>query len=101
MYDTTTSLINCQDDPEAMYPKLGKPSDEEDSPEVAHARAVCRGKLPGMLACPQLSTCLEGALERGEKEGVWGGMTAHELANLKRARIRQSQREQADLTSAA
>lgn len=39
-------------------------SDQLD--EIARARAICR-------ECPVMEACLEGALERGEPWGVWGG----------------------------
>jgi WhiB family redox-sensing transcriptional regulator len=39
-------------------------SDQLD--EIARARAICR-------ECPVMEACLEGALERLEPWGVWGG----------------------------
>ena len=39
-------------------------SDQLD--EIARARAICR-------ECPVMEACLEGALEREEPWGVWGG----------------------------
>ena len=39
-------------------------SDQLD--EIARARAICR-------ECPVMEACLEGALERQEPWGVWGG----------------------------
>ena len=38
----------------------------EDIGEIAAAKRVCAG-------CPVLAPCLEGALERREPWGVWGG----------------------------
>lgn len=38
----------------------------EDIGEIATAKRVCAG-------CPVLAPCLEGALERREPWGVWGG----------------------------
>lgn len=39
----------------------------DDDFEIARAQAICR-------SCPLQATCLEGALEREETYGVWGGM---------------------------
>lgn len=38
----------------------------ESPTDVEHAKALCEG-------CPVRSLCLEGALERREPWGVWGG----------------------------
>jgi WhiB family redox-sensing transcriptional regulator len=35
-------------------------------PDIVHAKAIC-------LTCPLIVPCLEGALERREPWGVWGG----------------------------
>lgn len=48
----------CRRDPELWFAEL--PAD------VERAKALC-------LACPLQSACLEGALERREPWGVWGG----------------------------
>jgi WhiB family transcriptional regulator, redox-sensing transcriptional regulator len=50
--------LPCQSDPDVFFAE--KPAD------VWQARALCR-------QCPVRSACLEGALERGEPWGVWGG----------------------------
>lgn len=51
--------IPCQDhEPELWFP------DDPDGVELA--KSLCR-------ACPLRDGCLEGALERGEPWGVWGG----------------------------
>lgn len=34
--------------------------------DITAAKQIC-------LRCPQMATCLEGALRRGEPGGVWGG----------------------------
>ena len=39
----------------------------DDDFEIARAQAICR-------SCPLQATCLEGALEREETYGVWGGI---------------------------
>jgi WhiB family redox-sensing transcriptional regulator len=38
----------------------------EDQAEILEAKAICQG-------CPMRLACLEGAQERGEPWGVWGG----------------------------
>ncbi|MFC7485408.1 WhiB family transcriptional regulator [Knoellia sp. CPCC 206453] len=43
-----------------------------DAPDdIALAQALCQG-------CPLRRSCLEGALERGERWGVWGGQIFHD-----------------------
>lgn len=60
----------AQTDPEAFFPeKGGSPRD---------AKRVCR-------SCDVRSECLEYALERDERFGIWGGMTERERRHLKRA----------------
>jgi WhiB family redox-sensing transcriptional regulator len=39
----------------------------DDDHEVARAKAICR-------SCPLAESCLDGALERQEAYGVWGGV---------------------------
>lgn len=38
----------------------------EEASEIAEAKAICR-------ECPVRRLCLEGAIQRGEPWGVWGG----------------------------
>ncbi|WP_407842096.1 WhiB family transcriptional regulator (plasmid) [Streptomyces sp. DSM 116496] len=45
--------------------------------KTARAKAICR-------ACPLRAACLEGALERGEEYGVWGGTDEDERRLMKR-----------------
>jgi WhiB family redox-sensing transcriptional regulator len=52
-----TELL-CQSDPELFFAE--KPQD------ISQAKSLCR-------RCPVRLACLEGALERGEPWGVWGG----------------------------
>ena len=62
-------------DPEIFYP----PEDDEVAAEPA--KAIC-------AVCPVRETCLEYALTRREKIGVWGGMTERERRRLIRQRRR-------------
>jgi len=38
-------------------------------------------------SCPVKFICLEYALEAGEEDGIWGGLTRNERNSLKRNRI--------------
>ncbi|MCX4784463.1 WhiB family transcriptional regulator [Streptomyces sp. NBC_01264] len=49
--------------------------------QIARAKALC-------ATCPLIASCLEGALERGEEYGVWGGLTEDERRSLKRRAVR-------------
>ncbi|MFD7095788.1 WhiB family transcriptional regulator [Streptomyces xanthophaeus] len=49
--------------------------------QTARAKAIC-------ATCPLIASCLEGALERGEEYGVWGGLTEDERRSLKRRAAR-------------
>lgn len=55
-------LARCAEANGALVPLFF--SDQLD--EIARARAICRD-------CPVMEACLEGALERQEPWGVWGG----------------------------
>lgn len=58
-------------DPEVFFIERGE--------SAAPAKAICAG-------CPVRELCLEYALERGEKFGVWGGKSERERRRLRRAR---------------
>ncbi|MEV7076657.1 WhiB family transcriptional regulator [Streptomyces sp. NPDC093990] len=51
--------------------------------QIEEAKAVCR-------RCPLIESCLQGALERGEKAGVWGGLSEQERRSLKRRQARRA-----------
>lgn len=67
----TAGALCAQTDPEAFFPEKGG--------SVRAAKATC-------LACPVRAECLDYALERGERDGVWGGLTELERRRLRRAR---------------
>ena len=50
--------------------------------DLSEARRVC-------AECPVRAECLEWAIERGERYGVWGGLTAVERAKERRRRRRK------------
>lgn len=68
-----------EEDPELFFP-IG-----DTGPallQIEEAKAVCR-------RCPLIERCLEGALDRGEDAGVWGGLSEKELRSLKRRAARK------------
>ncbi|MFH8470345.1 WhiB family transcriptional regulator [Streptomyces sp. NPDC017991] len=58
--------------------------------QIEDAKAVCR-------RCPVMESCLQGALERGEEAGVWGGLSEKERRSLRR----RTARKRAQAASAA
>ena len=52
---------------------------------VAEAKAVCG-------ACPVRADCLEAALDRGERDGIWGGATERERDAVREERTDQEGR---------
>ncbi|MFJ9472470.1 WhiB family transcriptional regulator [Streptomyces caniferus] len=69
----------CADeDPELFFP-IG-----DTGPallQIAEAKAVCR-------RCVLMESCLQGALDRNERHGVWGGTDEDERRALKRRSAR-------------
>jgi WhiB family redox-sensing transcriptional regulator len=59
----------CRDDPDLFYPDRGG--------DIRKAKRICRG-------CPVRQPCLDYALERGERFGVWGGLSERERRRLRR-----------------
>lgn len=69
-----TLLADCQyTDPEAFFPEKGG--------SVREAKRICRG-------CPVRAECLEYALERGEKFGIWGGLSERERRAMASRKLR-------------
>lgn len=62
-------------DPEIFYPAT------DDEADAEHAKSVCE-------QCPIRLACLEHALTRREKDGVWGGATEKERRRMIRQRRR-------------
>ncbi|MFF8646483.1 WhiB family transcriptional regulator [Streptomyces sp. NPDC015345] len=50
--------------------------------QIAEAKAVCR-------RCPVMEQCLQWALEAGQDEGVWGGLSEDERRSLRRRAARK------------
>lgn len=59
---TVRSMARCSDGEGTFAPLFFS----EDDFDLARAKAICR-------KCSLRESCLEGALERGEAYGVWGG----------------------------
>jgi WhiB family transcriptional regulator, redox-sensing transcriptional regulator len=68
-------VLACADEPDLWF--------AESPADVETAKARCRG-------CPIQAECLDGALDRGEPWGVWGGqlVLAGEVVARKRPRGR-------------
>lgn len=57
------------------------------------AKAICNG-IDGKDACPARGVCLEYALERKERFGIWGGMSEKERSRVaKERRVAAKKRE--------
>jgi WhiB family transcriptional regulator, redox-sensing transcriptional regulator len=61
----------AQVDPEAFFPEKGG--------QTKPAKSICNG------GCPVKAECLAYALERGERFGIWGGLSERERRKLERA----------------
>ncbi|MBB1242729.1 WhiB family transcriptional regulator [Streptomyces durbertensis] len=57
--------------------------------QIEEAKAVCRRR------CPVMEQCLQWALEAGQNEGVWGGLSEDERRSLKRRAARSRSRSAA------
>lgn len=60
-------------DPDLFFPERGA--------STRDAKEVCRG-------CKVRLECLEWALERGEKQGIWGGLSERERRKIRRGMLR-------------
>jgi WhiB family transcriptional regulator, redox-sensing transcriptional regulator len=68
---------------ETKLPGLFYP--DQSNSETATAKAVCNGD-DGFPPCPVKDQCLEQALTRPERYGVWGGKSERERRRILRAR---------------
>lgn len=64
------------EDPELFFP-VGDPHSPVNVDQIARAEAVCHG-------CPVQADCLSWALETGQRDGIWGGMTEHDRRGIRR-----------------
>ena len=72
-------------DPEDWFRHItpGRTPDRRRALATADAKAVC-------AECAVRTECLEYALERPERHGVWGGLDEFERRNLQRRRVVRS-----------
>jgi WhiB family redox-sensing transcriptional regulator len=79
----------CLDvDPELFFP-IG--NSDPALRQIEEAKAVCS-------RCEVIETCLKGAIESRQDDGVWGGLSADERRSLKR---RNARARRADPTTPA
>ncbi|KLU09211.1 transcription factor WhiB [Kocuria sp. SM24M-10] len=64
-----TDALCAQTDPEAFFPEKGG--------STRDAKRVCE-------ACPVQSACLDYAMSKDEKFGIWGGLSERERRRLRR-----------------
>jgi WhiB family redox-sensing transcriptional regulator len=57
---------------------------EQDQQGIEYAKSIC-GR------CPVRQDCLSEALDRGERFGVWGGLTSDERQTVRRREQRKTQ----------
>ncbi|MBZ9644598.1 WhiB family transcriptional regulator [Streptomyces sp. PSKA30] len=76
------------EDPDLFFP-IGNTGPTLE--QIDEARAVCR-------RCPVVEQCLDWAIQVGQVEGIWGGMTDSERRALRR---RQARRTKDTVTTAA
>ncbi|WP_081343365.1 WhiB family transcriptional regulator [Mycobacteroides chelonae] len=70
----TKDALCPQVDAELFFPTPGGPGQRS----ARAAKAIC-------AQCPVTAECLEFAIRNGEEYGVYGGVTAHERAAMRRA----------------
>ena len=64
-----TDALCAQTDPEAFFPEKGG--------STRYAKRVCE-------ACPVQAECLDYAMSKDEKFGIWGGLSERERRRLRR-----------------
>lgn len=72
--DWRHNAVCREEDPELFFP-IGN-----SGPallQIEEAKAVCR-------RCPVIEQCLQWALESGQDEGVWGGLSEADRRNMRR-----------------
>jgi WhiB family redox-sensing transcriptional regulator len=67
----------CQQAPDIFFLEKG---DHQGPEKIRMSKAIC-------AECPVKFLCLEYALEAGEDDGIWGGLTRNERKALKRSRV--------------
>ncbi|MFD3567408.1 WhiB family transcriptional regulator [Streptomyces sp. NPDC058667] len=72
-----------EEDPELFFP-IGNTGPA--LLQIEEAKAVCRNR------CPVIEQCLTWALESGQDDGVWGGLSENERRAMKRRAARNRAR---------
>lgn len=81
--DWRHNAVCREEDPELFFP-IG-----DSGPaflQIEEAKSVCR-------RCPVREQCLQWALESGQNDGVWGGLSEDERRAIKRRAARRRARE--------
>ena len=78
--DWRHNAVCREEDPELFFP-IGNTGPA--LLQIEEAKAVCR-------RCPLMETCLQGALDRNEQAGVWGGASEDERRAIKRRAARRA-----------
>jgi WhiB family redox-sensing transcriptional regulator len=71
----------CRYDPDLFFSE-GDPAAPAVAAQIERAKQVCAG-------CPVRRACLEWAMARNEKEGIWGGLDEGERQRARRLRMRR------------
>lgn len=77
--DWRHNAICREEDPELFFP-IGNTGPA--LLQIEEAKAVCR-------RCPVMEQCLQWALEAGEEEGVWGGLSEDDRRSMRRRAARK------------
>jgi len=72
-------IVPCQEAPDLFFLDKG---DKQGPEKIRMSKELCG-------SCPVRVLCLEYALEAGEEDGIWGGLTRNERKALKRNRIKR------------
>lgn len=75
------ALCRSHPDPELWFPKG---TDAVSMANEEEAKRTCR-------RCPVMETCAQWAIETREDSGVWGGLSEHDRASIRRRRQRAAQ----------
>lgn len=71
------AFAKCEGQDAAMFPK------DSATDAIEYARSIC-------FACTVRTECLDYALDRNERYGVWGGLTNDERQSLRRGARRRA-----------
>ena len=78
--DLDSTGASCVGSPDDFFPERGTAQIS-----ARDAKKICNGEADG-LVCPIRGECLEYALERKERFGIWGGKSERERAKIAKNR---------------